>query len=241
MTDYNREMLKFIHDETEKVGVAIIKSGYVEDLNILIEKGFVEIDPEGTDTDGNFRVACTDAGEAEMKPKGFAPMSIAEMAAEADKETKLEVQPFKFEQPAIEFKMPVMLEPTGSATNFAVKLITGLKPPPEKLGKGAGRKSNPELFPFSTMEPGTAFYIAPTIEIQQPEKFYKVMVNQQNQRFKVKKFDETGNPVMYSRDSAKKGFRMIQKKELTREYAIYPAKIVPDSPYQEGAWVFRLK
>ena len=69
----NKELLKYVCDETEKHGFALVAGNFVADAEQLEQQGLVEIDPAGKDSAGNIRVAATEDGAEALKPKGFAP------------------------------------------------------------------------------------------------------------------------------------------------------------------------
>jgi hypothetical protein len=69
----NKELLKYVCDETEKHGFALVAGNFVADAEQLEQDGLVEIDPAGKDGAGNIRVAATEDGAEALKPKGFAP------------------------------------------------------------------------------------------------------------------------------------------------------------------------
>lgn len=68
----NKELLKYVCDETEKHGFALVAGNFVADAELLEQQGLVEIDPAGKDSAGNIRVAATEDGAEALKPKGFA-------------------------------------------------------------------------------------------------------------------------------------------------------------------------
>lgn len=134
-------------------------------------------------------------------------------------------------------------------------------PIPQTRKRGERKSTGIGLYPFDTMEAGTAFYIPPSPEHSLPHKSRAGLVTAANKKYSVAVVDANGQPVMvphsfnrtvvdatgaivFNPDGTKQTMlieSVIQQTRQTKKFAIYEAKRVPNQPHTTGAYIFRLE
>lgn len=314
---YNRELLKFISEQSHTEGFAAVAAEWASELKKMESAGYVDIDPGSPDGDGNIRVAVTNAGDLWLDPsEGAMPVFAAPpvvasapviaavptftpppLIASSEAPTSVPVWVgVDLAQPGSDKKViapiqvrtdevgRISLEPVfdpgpsaylGGAKEYADEtlkksppdpivgtgIVAGLAPPPPKAKRGRKGKPNPYQEYIDTMESGMAFYIAPTEDKKNPVRDYYHLVHSANIKYSDPEVDAYGTKIIEQKTrnraikNADGSYRLdensakvyeqitteVPVRKQFRDYAIYPAKEVPNQPYVEGAYVFRLK
>lgn len=133
--------------------------------------------------------------------------------------------------------------------------------PPAQRKKRESKTASVNLYPFDTMEIGMAFYIPPSDKHPNPAKDCVGLVTSANRKYAVQKHDENGQPVSkfnsYNRTVKDEAGNVVLDSQgnkrvipvtsevpelvYTKRFTIYAADKVPNQPYKDGAYIFRVE
>jgi hypothetical protein len=207
---------------------------------------------------------------AQSRAEGMEPINEASPIPEVDwnnlkplsAETMREIEAVSNPYPAHrELENETVLNKSPPDPIVGTGIVAGLAPPPPKVKRGRKTKPNPYQEYIDSMDAGMAFYIAPTDEKKNPIRDYYYLVHSANIKYSEILRHDDGTAVVENKTRNKSvknedgSYRLDEngakiREAVTigvvitkpiREYAIYPAKEVPNQPYVDGAYVFRLK